>query len=122
LKSPFFEVLQNNFAYLSHDDGLYCKLFCKKWQSSISILFNKLQKNIQTALCNNEYTLPKNLIEAIQKLAVSGLLISLDLSKKQRKMCTVKLYEVGKHENPDILFNTIKLDKLPTLFEISLIN
>jgi len=122
LKSPFFEVLQNKFAYLSHDNGWYCKLFCKEWQISVSILLNKLQKNIQTAVCNNEYTLPKNLIEIIQKSVMSGLLVSVDLSKKQRKMCTIKLYEVGKYENPDILFNTIKRDKLPTLFEISLIN
>jgi hypothetical protein len=26
LKLPFFEPLQNRFAYLAHDDGWYCKL------------------------------------------------------------------------------------------------
>ena len=30
LRSPFFEVLQNNFVYLAHDDGWYCKLSTSK--------------------------------------------------------------------------------------------
>ena len=119
LKSAFFDVLQNNFVYLSHDDGWYCKLYCKELQSSTSMLINRLQKSVRSAFCNSEYTLPKSLIESIQNLSTKGLLVSLDFQKRNKGM--IKLYEVGKYDNPDILFNSLETKKPSALLEEHLI-
>lgn len=120
LKSPFFENLQNKFAYLSHDDGWYCKLYCEEWETSVSILVNKVQRSIQKAFHNNECVLPHDAIEFIRKLSHAGLLVDLDFSMQKRNICTLKLYEVGKCENIDKLFNTIAHEKPPVSFETSL--
>jgi len=120
LKSPFFEGLQNKFAYLSHDDGWYCKLYFKESDIPISILINKLQKNIRMTLHNDEYTLSEDLIAAIKKLSVKGLLISSAFSMQHGNECMVQLYEVGEVENMDVLFNTFEQNKLPASFEIQI--
>jgi len=117
LKSPYFEALQNKFVYLSHDDGWWCKIFCRDLQIPISIAVNKLQKSIRYALRKNEYFLPDDAIEAVQKLSAKGLLVSINLSGQKRNSCTMKFYEVGECENPDTLFNSPAHKNLPVSFE-----
>ena len=108
LKSPFFEVLKNKFAYLAHDDGWYCKLYCEDREIAISILLNKLRKSIQEVLHDNGTLLPSGLTEEIYKLSTRGLLIKLDNEvTRKNKVVIINLYEVGEYENMDDLFNTI---------------
>lgn len=120
LISPHFEVLQNRFVYLSHDNGWYSKLFFKELQIPRTILINKIKKTIQHVIRNDEYSLPNDLIEVVEDLSMKGLLITIDLSMQRRKIYTVKLYEVGKHQNPDALFNSVEYNKLPVSFEMKL--
>jgi len=122
LKSPFWETLQNNFAYLSHDDGWYCKLYCRNQQDSASILINKLQNVIQKALCENTFFLPNDLIEKTKEVSKRGLLVKLDTSVQREKAAVVKLYEVGEYHNIDDLFNSIEQEKPPVFFEIKFSN
>ena len=42
LKSPFFPALQNRFAYLAHDDGFFCKLYCRDEQDFAHVLAVKI--------------------------------------------------------------------------------
>jgi len=118
LKSPFLEPLQNNFAYLSHDDGWYCKLYCRNQQDSITILINKLQNAVQKALCINNFLLPNDLIDRIREVSKRGLLIKLDTSAQREKAAVIKLYEVGEYHNMDDLFNGIEKEKPPVFFEV----
>lgn len=114
LKSPFFDILQNNYAYLSHDDGWYCKLYCKEWQTATLILRNKLLKCIQQTFSDNVHSLPDGLVEKITELSTRGLLIQLDAetqkgkSTQENKFATIKLYEVGEYEEMDKLFNNLE--------------
>lgn len=114
LKTPFFDTLQNNYAYLSHDDGWYCKLFCKEWQTSTSILLNKLLKCIQRTFCDNVHSLPEGLAEEITELSTRGLLIQLDVKTQKgkpahkNKFATIKLFEVGEYEDMDKLFSNLE--------------
>jgi len=94
LKSAFFDVLKNNFVYLSHDDGWYCKLFCKDVQVSVSIFINTIQKKIRDFLHDSEYVLCENLVAEIRNLSTKGLIVSLDFSKQQGTEM-IQLCEVG---------------------------
>ena len=126
LKTPFFDKLQNNYAYLSHDDGWYCKLYCKEWQASTSILLNKLLKCIQQTFCDKVHSLPDSLTEKITELSTRGLLIQLDIEKQknkpgqENKCAAIKLYEVGEYENMDKLFNNLKNILSHVSYEIQL--
>jgi hypothetical protein len=122
LKPPFYDVLQNRLAYLSHDDGWHCNLYCKDSQIPIFILLNKLKKSIQSYLRNNECVLPNNLTEIIRKLSMKGLLIELDFSSRKRSTCTIRIFEVGKYENMDNLFNDIGHHIPPALIETEITN
>ena len=133
LKSPFFEVLQNKYAYLAHDDGWYCKLYCKDRQIPISIVMHKLQKqieNIEKAFGDNALLLPENLGEVICKLSTSGLLIEFDIStrksgisrkSKVAETVILKLYEVGEYEDMDALFNNLEQIKPQASFGVQLL-
>lgn len=108
LKSPFFEALQNNFVYLSHDDGWYCKLYCKEQKAPIEILLNKLQRIVGDALCNIAYLLSDDLVNKVNELSEKGLFIELDVSIQRKKVITIRLYEVGQYEDMDLLFNSLE--------------
>jgi len=119
LKSPFFDILQNKYAYLAHDDSFLCKLFCKDRKIPISIVIHKLQKIIQKVFCENVPLLPENLGEEVCILSSAGLLIELDISVRKsgiiRKRTTAetamfRLYEVGEYKDMSALFNN--LDKI----------
>ena len=107
LISPFFDILQNNYVYLSHDDGWYCKIYCREIDALNSILFNKLTNCINRISCNRILFLPNILIEKITELSSRGLLIELNMSMKKNKTVSIMLYEVGEHESMDYLINNL---------------
>ena len=126
LQFPFFDVLQNNYAYLSHDDGWYCKLYCKDWQAPISIFLNKLLKSVQELFDDSISSLPDSLAEKIVELSTLGLFVKLEISRQKNKVthkgktATIKLYEVGEHDDIDNLFNNIKSIISKVSFELQL--
>jgi len=126
LNTPFFDTLQNNYAYLSHDDGWYCKLYCKEWQTLTSILLNKLLKCVQQTFCDKVHSLPDGLVEKITEISTRGLFIQLDVEIKKgkqiqnNKIANVKLYEVGEYEDMDKLFNNLENILSHVSYEIQL--
>jgi len=108
LRSPFFDALRNEFAYLAHDDGWYCKVYCKDKQVPISILLGKLRVVVQKIVGNDLYTLPAGLVESIYELSSKGLLIELESAPHKNKAIAIRLYVVGEYENMDILLNNSK--------------
>ena len=120
LKSQFFDVLQNNYAYLSHDDGWYCKLYCKEQQALLTLLINKVLKSVQQKLGNTISSLPHDLVENIAMLSLQGLLIQLHVSEGRNKAVTIKLYEVGEYEDMNALFNHFESDSPPVSYEVQL--
>ena len=125
LKSPFLDTLQNNYVYLSHDDGWYCKLYGKEQQNFILILLGKLLKCLQKDFCNTVSSLPEKLVEKVAELSVHGLFIQLDIPKqrnkttKKNKVALIRLYKVGEYKNMDDLFNNIEHLQSQSSFEIA---
>ena len=125
LKAPFFDTLLNNYVYLSHDDGWYCKLYCKERQNFSSILFSKLLKSLQKDFSNTVLSLPTELTKKMVELLAHGLFIQLDIpmqrskAAKKNKVASIKLYEVGEYENMDDLYNNAKHLQSEFSFEIA---
>lgn len=119
LKSPFFDVLQNNYAYLSHDDGWYCKLYCKEWKALNSILLNKILNSVRQTFCGKISSLPSDLTKKVVELSPKGLLVMLE-AEKQKNKAMIKLYEVGEHKNIDNLFNNLENIISHVSFEVQL--
>ena len=112
LKSPFFEALQNSFFYFAHDDGWYCKLYCKSPDIPMSVLVNRLQKSVWKTTSNNHCLLPASLVQEVHKLSIGGVLIELETSPPPADtIATICIYDVGKYTNMDTLFSNLECIK-----------
>jgi len=126
LKSPFLDTLQNKYVYLSHDDGWYCKLYCKEQQVLNSILRSKLLNSLQRDFCDTISPLPDELINRVTELSTRGLLIQINSPIQQTKMlkkskiASIKLYEVGEAKNMDCILNNADKFQAQLSYEVQL--
>ena len=103
MQSPFFELLQNRFFYIAHDDGSYCKLYCQNLSDYFTVLNSKISRIIRIpepnylGIINNQW----------QKISESGILIDLDEIKHKNGGIDVKIYSIGEYSNMDLIFNNI---------------
>jgi len=105
LVSPFFEQLQNRFVYLAHDDGYYCKLYCRELNDFIPVLVRKIADFRKPPLPEVESSLGFQLL----KQAANGVLIDLDESFRTETYTDVKLYSIGDYSDTgfDYIFNDL---------------
>lgn len=102
LRSPFFNSLHNNFAYLAHDDGWYCKLYCKNLYDFITVLCKKVAAHTSLkSICEPSDSMK----EAILQMATSGLLIDLEESSCNPGGLETKLYIIGSYSDMDTVLN-----------------
>lgn len=94
LHSPFFEPLENRFAYLAHDDGWYCKLYCRDVSEFLPVLCRKIAAGKKTPFSADAQ-------QGLRQIAENGLLIDL----KEDSGPMVKVYTVGEYENMDDVLN-----------------
>ena len=103
LRSPFFEVLQNRFAYLSHDDGWYCKIFCRHPCNFFAVLFKKIFANSEM-ICEP----PDKIMEQALQLATKGLLIDLEDTFHKDGIVEAEMYTVGDYSDMDSILNNFQ--------------
>ncbi|MCL2677695.1 MAG: hypothetical protein FWE85_01420 [Clostridiales bacterium] len=107
LHTPFFEALQNDFAYLAHDDGWYCKIYCRNLYDFISVLCKKIMLHASN---KKAHEISDDVKERMLQLAMDGILVDLDeLSQKDD---TVNIYSIGTHLDMDVLVNNCHEIKL----------
>jgi hypothetical protein len=105
LDSPFFDILQNRFAYLAHDDGWYCKLYCRDPLEFMSVLCAKIKSHIESSFGVNIYKTPNSLINELVQVATEGLFIDLDKLSSKGDLIAINMYVCGIHENIDKVLN-----------------
>jgi len=105
LNGPFFDVLQNRLAYLAHDDGWFCKLFCKGNRTFTSVLTGKIKAAAENKLHGNICTADEKAQSMLLDLAEQGFLIDLDTIQIQNNRCMVDIYVIGKSIVIDDLLN-----------------
>lgn len=105
LVSPFNETLGNSFVYLAHDDGWFCRLFCKDISVMQEIVAEKVRGHFSDVL---EKTLPPLSLElksGIFELVMEGLLMDFSSLKADDGNALIRLYCIGEFQDMDQVYN-----------------
>lgn len=106
--SPFFQRINNRYAYLSHDDGYFCRLYCKYYNDFQEIIANKVIDMVSTSKKRKIYPMSEEIKEQLLKLAVNGLLIDFSNILKDYKTIEIPIYTIGKFLDMDEMYNGLK--------------
>jgi len=100
----FFEVLQNRFVYLSHDDDWYCKLYCRNPCEFVQIMLGKIASwaKLPIPSCSSV------IIGQLLQLIASGVFIDLEEMNCDKKGADVRIYTIGEYSNIDDVFCNLK--------------
>lgn len=108
VNSPYFEKLQNRFAYLAHDDGYFCRLYCRQYSDFEEILANKIQGTISTSNRRRIYPLPQDIKFSLMEAAEDGLLIDFCNVFKDSNSIEIPIYCIGKYLDMSYMYNNLE--------------
>lgn len=108
INSPFFDKIQNRYAYLAHDDGWFCRLYFKKYSDFQEIICNKIIDAVSTSKRRKIYPFSNELKEELLDLAKDGLLIDFNNFIKYEKSIEIPIYTIGKFLDMDKMYNNLQ--------------
>ena len=111
LKSPFFNRINNNFVYLAHDDGWFCKLYCKDMLVFKDIIANKIIDSFSTNKRRKIYPMEEEIKNEIFQLINKGLLIDFSNIYKYERSISVDYYVIGNYTDMDDMYNNLERNK-----------
>jgi len=111
LKSPFLSRINNNYFYLSHDDGWRCKLYCKDMLAFKDIIANKIIDSFATNKRRKIYPISESIKNEILELTKKGLLIDFSCIHKESDSISINFYAIGPYENMDEMYNNLERNK-----------
>ncbi|MGM9929553.1 MAG: hypothetical protein ACI35P_16570 [Bacillus sp. (in: firmicutes)] len=111
LRPPFYRLLNNDFAYLSYDNGSFNKVFYRSMDIFYHMLGNaiprkmfnlKVEKNWLGIRKKNEYTpIPVEILKRISTLMVEGMVLSFEKISQTRNRLEVPVWVIGDYMNTD---------------------
>ena len=104
LNTPFFENLQNRFAYLAHDDGFFCKLYCRDSNDFSSVLYKKISSAVKDPVSISS----KNFVNRILQLAAEGIVVDLNEIIRKDGYNEITIYTIGEHLDIDKVHNNLR--------------
>lgn len=111
LKSPFFNRINNNFVYLAHDDGWFCKLYCRDMAVFKDIIANKIIDSFSTNKRRKIYPMDEDIKNEIFELTKKGLLIDFSNIYRDNKYISLNYYTIGHYEDMDEMYNNLERNK-----------
>jgi hypothetical protein len=108
VNSPFFESIKNRYAYLAHDDGWFCRLYCQRYSDFSEIIAHKVIDSVSSSR-RKIYPMNEELKHQLLSLASDGLLIDFDNILKDRKSIQIPIYQIGKFIDMDKMYNDKKV-------------
>lgn len=111
LKSPFFSRFNNNFVYLAHDDGWYCKLYCRDMSVFADIITNKIIAGISTNKRRKIYPMDEGTKNYMLELTKEGLLIDFSSIKRVYNSIKLNYYAIGHYRNINEMYNSLERSK-----------
>ena len=108
VKSPFFDKIQNRYAYLAHDDGWFCRLYCNQYSDFQEIIANKLIHRVSTSKKRKVYPLSEEIKEKLMRIAEGGLLIDFSNTLKYSNAIEIPIYRIGKFLDMDHMYNDLE--------------
>ena len=113
LKSPFFNRINNSFVYLAHDDGWFCKLYCRNMSVFKDTIANKIIDCFSTNKRRKIYPMAEDIKNEIFELTKKGLLIdfsSININRNN-KYISLNYYTVGHYGDMDEMYNNLERNK-----------
>lgn len=108
MKSPFFDTIQNRYAYLAHDDGWFCRLYCRQYSDFSEIAANKVVAMASTSKRRRIYPLSQEVKSNLMSLAEDGLLIDFSNTLKLNRTIEIPIYSIGKFLDMDDMYNDLE--------------
>lgn len=103
--SPFFPELKNSFAYMSHDNSFFCKIYCKKTEDFVKVFFAKLYEKLPCVKKENDITFSECFLKEILTLLEQGILIDTALWQQTNNGISLPVFHVGEILNIDDIYN-----------------
>jgi hypothetical protein len=111
IKSPFFDRINNNFVYLAHDDGWFCKLYCKDNSIIKEIIANKILDAFRADKRRKIHPMDEEIKKQLFEFIDKGLLIDFLNIWKDDKGIYINFYTVGSYEDMDEMYNNLEQNK-----------
>lgn len=111
LKTPFINKINNNFFYYAHDDGWFCKLYCKDMIVLKDIIANKIIECFSTNKRRKIYSMPEEVKSVLLDLTKRGLLIDFSNIFKGDKFISLNIYTIGHYLDMDDMYNNLERNK-----------
>lgn len=106
INSPFMNKLTNNFVYLAHDDGFFCKLFCKELIYFQAVLSSKIINMLKQLDCETEIQIiPETIMQKLLLLTEHGLYLDLEDFAIKNDQIVINVYAIGLYKNFDQVYN-----------------
>lgn len=106
LNSPFINRINNNFAYLAHDDGWFCKLYCKDMSIINEVIGNKILDHFSEKIGEKLCSMDKEIKSKLSEHITEGLLIDFDnIMKCSDNSWCVAIYSIGEFHDMDEVYN-----------------
>ena len=101
LNSAFFDTLDNKLAYLSHDDGWYCKIYSRRTADILAAVLGKI------AAYAGMHAKPGSaeFISALKHSAERGIIIDMNGLQKTPSGLSVDAYFAGEFDDMDEVLN-----------------
>ena len=111
LKSPFFSGMNNQFVYLAHDDGWFCKLYCREMSVFREILANKIIEGFKAVSRRKIAPMVESLKDQLLEMTREGLLVDFSHVYKDRKSLSLNFYTIGRFTDMDEMYNDLEKHK-----------
>lgn len=117
LKPPFYRMLGNKFVYLTEEDGIFNKIYYKKWEHFFSmigvVISHRVSPGRERALFGRRKFRPTPFVPAdiMQLLSVQmreGLVFSFEKTAADRLKIEVPVWTVGDFMDMDEMFEEYK--------------
>jgi hypothetical protein len=111
LKTPFFDRINNNYVYLAHDDGWFCKLYCKDMDAFKDVIANKIIDSFSTNKKRKIYPMAEEIKNELLEMTKRGLLIDFSTICKDSKFISLNFYTIGHYTDMDEMYNNLNRNK-----------
>ena len=106
LDTPFNQKLQNRFAYYSHDDGWFNRIYCKNTTEFIEILNHCVTARLAKLIKIKADPLSRKISNELFKLFETGVL--LNFRKMHKHLPVIAIHTIGKHYDMDDIINHLE--------------
>lgn len=118
LRPPFYRLLNNEYAYMNYEAGLFNKVFYRSLENFYQMVSNaipykmyilKVEKTWLGTRKKNEYTpVPVEILKRISTLMAEGIVISFEKILQTRSRLEIPIWVIGDYMNIDDIVDSYK--------------